>query len=110
MTGWERTKPSYEEEYTPDAPMNVKSQFGVGYTFPCLFKVGNDGWVLVSETGVSSAYPGCRLSDYEPGKGYTVAFLRRARTMASVLNLPASHCRAKLLGAPSPWVLRLLLS
>ena len=30
MTGWERTKPSYEEEYTPDAPMNVKSQFGVG--------------------------------------------------------------------------------
>ena len=74
MTGWERTKPSYEEEYTPDAPMSVKSQFGVGYTFPCLFKVGNDGWVLVSETGVSSAYPGCRLSDYEPGKGYTVAF------------------------------------
>ena len=74
MTGWERTKPSYEEEYTPDAPMNVKSQFGVGYTFPCLFKVGNDGWVLVCETGVSSAYPGCRLSDYEPGKGYTVAF------------------------------------
>ena len=74
MTGWERTKPSYEEEYTPDVPMNVKSQFGVGYTFPCLFKVGNDGWVLVSETGVSSAYSGCRLSDYEPGKGYTVAF------------------------------------
>ena len=74
MTGWERTKPSYEEEYTPDAPMNVKSQYGVGYTFPCLFKVGTDGWVLVSETGVSSAYPGSRLSDYEPGKGYTIAF------------------------------------
>lgn len=74
MTGWERTKPSYEEEYTPDAPMDKKSQFGVGYTFPCLFKVGQDGWVLVSETGVSSAYPGSRLSDYVPGKGYTIAF------------------------------------
>ena len=74
MTGWERTKPSYEEEYTPDAPMNVKSQFGVGYTFPCLFKVGGDGWVLVSETGVSSAYPGSRLSDYDPEHGYTIAF------------------------------------
>ncbi len=74
MTGWERTKPSYEEEYTPDAQMNVKSQFGVGYTFPCLFKVGSDGWVLVSETGVSSVYPGSRLSDYESGKGYTIAF------------------------------------
>lgn len=74
MTGWERTKPSYEEEYTPDAPMNKKSQFGVGYTFPCLFKVGEDGWVLVSETGVSSGYPGSRLSDYDPEHGYTIAF------------------------------------
>ena len=74
MTGWERTKPSYEEEYTPDAPMNVKSQYGVGYTFPCLFKVGQHGWVLVSEAGEASAYPGCRLSDYEEGKGYTIAF------------------------------------
>ena len=74
MTGWERTKPSYEEEYTSDAPMNKKSQFGVGYTFPCLFKVGEDGWVLVSETGVSSGYPGSRLSDYDPEHGYTIAF------------------------------------
>ena len=74
MTGWERTKPSYEEEYIPDAPMSKKSQFGVGYTFPCLFKVGNDGWALVSETGVSSAYPASRLSDYDAAKGYTVAF------------------------------------
>ena len=68
---WERTKPSYEEEYTPNAPMTKKSQFGVGYTFPCLFKVGNDGWALVSETGVSSAYPASRLSDYDAAKGYT---------------------------------------
>ena len=74
MTGWERTKPSYEEEYTPDAPMNVKSKFGVGYTFPCLFKVGEDGWALVSETGVTSGYPGSRLSDYDPEHGYTIAF------------------------------------
>ncbi len=74
MTGWERTKPSYEEEYQTDAPLTQKSQFGVGYTFPCLFRVGDDGWVLVSETGVTSAYPGSRLSDYEEGKGYTIAF------------------------------------
>lgn len=74
MTGWERTKPSYEEEYQPDAPMAQKSQYGVGYTFPCLFRIGEDGWVMVSETGVTSAYPGSRLSDYEAGKGYTIAF------------------------------------
>ncbi len=74
MTGWERTKPSYEEEYKADVPMAEKSQFGLGYTFPCLFRLGNDGWVLLSETGVSSAYCGCRLSDYIPGKGYTIAY------------------------------------
>ena len=47
MIGWKRSKPSYEEEYTPDAPLTAKSKYGKGYTFPCLFHVGNDGWVLV---------------------------------------------------------------
>lgn len=72
MIGWKRTKPSYEEVYTPDAPMNVRSQYGHGYTFPCLFRVGDDGWVLVSETGVDSRYCASRLSDYSDG--YTVTF------------------------------------
>lgn len=40
MIGWKRTKPSYEEEYKADAPMNERSGYGHGYTFPCLFKVG----------------------------------------------------------------------
>ena len=74
MTGWERTKPSYEEEYTPDAPMAVKSRFGEGYTFPCLFRVGDDGWVLLGETGVGSNYCASHISDYDPEKGYTIAF------------------------------------
>ena len=63
MIGWKRTKPSYEEEYKADAPMNERSGYGHGYTFPCLFKVGDDGWVLLSETGVDSRYCGSRLSD-----------------------------------------------
>jgi len=74
MEGWMQTKPSYEEEYKADAPMTDKSQFGVGYTFPCLFKIGNDGWALVSETGVRSSYCGSRLSDFDKKKGYTIAF------------------------------------
>ena len=37
MKGWERTKPSYEEGYAPDAPMDRRSAYGQGYTFPCLF-------------------------------------------------------------------------
>ena len=50
MIGWKRTKPSYEEEYKADAPMNERSGYGHGYTFP-LVQGGDDGWVLLSETG-----------------------------------------------------------
>ena len=98
MTGWERTKPSYEEEYTPDAPMNVNSQYGVGYTFPCLFKVGQHGWVLVSEAGSASAYPGCRLSDYEEGKGYTIAFPQKGEN-----NGLGSELAGIALPGTTPW-------
>lgn len=72
--GWMATKPSYEEEYVPDAQMNTKSRYGKGYTFPCLFKVGDKGWVLVSETGVGSNYCGGHLSDYDSNTGYILAF------------------------------------
>lgn len=73
MIGWKRSKPSYEEEYTTDVPMDAPSRYGHGYTFPCLFKVGNDGWVLVSETGVDSRYCASHLSDYQNG-AYSIAF------------------------------------
>ena len=63
MIGWKRTKPSYEEYYGIAKPLAEKSQYGHGYTFPCLFKVDNDGWVLISETGVDGRYCGSRLSD-----------------------------------------------
>ena len=73
MVGWQRTKPSYEEDYKADMPMTERSAFGEGFTFPCLFKVPN-GWVLVSETGVGSNYCGSHLSDYAASSGYTIAF------------------------------------
>ena len=73
MIGWKRTKPSYEEHYKADAPMGERSQYGHGYTFPGLFRVGGDGWVLVSETGVDSRYCASHLSDAKDGL-YTIAF------------------------------------
>ena len=80
-SGWEQTKPSYEEGYSADAPMDTASQFGHGYIFPALFHIqGNketgrqDSWALVSETGVTSGYCGSHLSDYQSGVGYTVAY------------------------------------
>jgi hypothetical protein len=70
MIGWKRTKPSYEELYCWDAPMSQVSQFGHGYTFPCLFHESgifenraDELWVMVSETGVDSHYCASHLSD-----------------------------------------------
>ena len=74
MIGWKRSKPSYEEEYTLDAKMDTPSQYGHGYTFPGLFKVGDDAWVLVSETGLDRNYCASRLSDWSAAEGYEVEF------------------------------------
>ena len=94
MIGWKRTKPSYEEEYKADAPMNERSGYGHGYTFPCLFKVGDDGRVLLSETGVDSRYCGSRLSDWDNGV-YRIAFPMPEEnngngTVAPAFSLPGS--------------------
>lgn len=72
MVGWKRTKPSYEEEYTPDEPLNTPSKFGQGYTFPCLFHEKN-GWLIICETGLDGRYCGSHLSDGNDGL-YTIAF------------------------------------
>ena len=74
MVGWKRTKPSYEEEYATDAPLTQRSQFGHGFTFPCLFRIGDDGWALVSETGVDSRYCASRLSDATADGLFSIAF------------------------------------
>ncbi|MCM1020788.1 MAG: glycoside hydrolase family 97 protein [Muribaculum sp.] len=63
MIGWKRSKPSYEEEYTNDDSLTKASKYGVGYTFPALFHVGDNGWALISETGVTGGYCGSRLSE-----------------------------------------------
>ena len=39
-SGWEQTKPSYEEGYSNDAPMTTPSRYGHGYIFPALFHIG----------------------------------------------------------------------
>ncbi len=74
MIGWKRTKPSYEEVYKVDAPLTERSQYGKGFTFPGLFRVGEDGWALISETGVDSKYCASRLSDTDSNGLYTIEY------------------------------------
>lgn len=75
ITGWELTKPSYEEVYSFGESINKPSQYGLGYTFPALFKVKEDsGWVLISETGVDSNYLGSRLGEPSNDGVYKIEF------------------------------------
>ncbi len=95
MIGWKRTKPSYEEEYKADEPLNTPSKFGHGYTFPCLFHIGDNGWALVSETGVDSKYCGSHLSDSDGNGTYSIAFPMAEEnngngTVAPGFSLPGS--------------------
>lgn len=78
--------------------MSDRSQYGHGYTFPCLFRIGDDGWVLVSETGVNSRYCGSRLSDVSEGNLYTVAF-----PMAEENNGNGTVAPAFALPGATPW-------
>ena len=72
MGGFARTSPSYETSYTAD-DVAGKNGWGEGYTFPCLFRNGDNGWVLVSETGVNGGYCASRLLGHKGGV-YTIGF------------------------------------
>src|SRR5690606_9308699 len=66
MTGFARTAPSYESSYTADVALETNTA-KFGYVFPSLFRIGDNGWALLSETGVSSLYCGSHLSNYNNG-------------------------------------------
>lgn len=72
MTGFARTAPSYESGYKADAEMGMSSDYG--YVFPGLFHIGNEGWVLLSETGVNSSYCASHLETTAEKSIYKVAY------------------------------------
>ncbi|MDR6513485.1 glycoside hydrolase family 97 protein [Chryseobacterium camelliae] len=72
MTGFARTAPSYESGYKADAELGTKVDYG--YVFPGLFHVGNDGWILLSETGVNSLYCASHLDTTPENNLYQVAY------------------------------------
>jgi len=72
MGGFARTSPSYETGYTPDDSTG-KNGWGEGYTFPCLFRNGDNGWTLISETGIAGDYCASHLTG-NPDGSYTIAY------------------------------------
>lgn len=96
MTGFARTAPSYETSYTPDDKMG-KNGHGEGYSFPCLFKVGANGWILISETGVDSRYCASRLIN-KVDSLYTIGFPQHLE-----MNGFGSVSPAMSLPGETPW-------
>ena len=96
MGGFARTSPSYETSYSlDDAP--GKNGWGEGYTFPCLFRNGDKGWVLISETGTDGGYVGCRLLN-EGSTRYRIGFPQQGE-----LNGVGSVTPAVSLPCLTPW-------
>lgn len=96
MGGFARTSPSYETAYTVDDAMG-KNGWGEGYTFPCLFRTADRGWVLISETGVSSLYCGSRLMGHADGL-YTIGF-----PQAGEYNGNGTSAPGIMLPGETPW-------
>ena len=93
MHGFARTSPSYETSYTLDEPMG-KNGWGQGYTFPCLFKLGDKGWALISETGTDGSYVACRLLNEGEGN-YRIGFPQQGEmngfgTTTAAIGLPGT--------------------
>lgn len=98
MTGWEQTKPSYEEGYTFNASLGEASQYGVGYTFPALFKNETKGWLLISETGVDGTYPGSRLGESGTDGVFPLLFPQEGEN-----NSIGATYAAMAMPAQTPW-------
>jgi Glycoside hydrolase 97/Glycosyl-hydrolase 97 N-terminal/Glycosyl-hydrolase 97 C-terminal, oligomerisation len=97
-SGWMRTNPSYEAHYSIDQPVGVPSSDGQGWCFPALFRVGDEGWVLISETGVDGGYTGTHLAHESAGGVYRLAFPQRDE------NLPTDPIAPTVAGdAQTPW-------
>ncbi|MBR6715669.1 MAG: glycoside hydrolase family 97 protein [Prevotella sp.] len=96
MGGFARTSPSYETSYSLDDTTG-KNGWGEGYSFPCLFKNGQNGWILISETGTDGNYVGCRLLNEETTH-YRIGF-----PQAGEMNGIGSVTPAVSLPTVTPW-------
>jgi hypothetical protein len=93
MTGFARTAPSYESGYKADAELGAKADYG--YVFPGLFHLGNDGWILLSETGVNSLYCASHLETTADKSLYKIAYPNMAEnngfgSAGAAISLPGS--------------------
>ncbi|MDR0542828.1 MAG: glycoside hydrolase family 97 protein [Dysgonamonadaceae bacterium] len=78
--GWEKTYPSYEANYMTDIPAGTPAPRKAGWSFPALFKSG-ENWVLLTEAGLEPPYCGTRLGAESPEGEYFIEFPQTGETV-----------------------------
>ncbi|WP_340102546.1 glycoside hydrolase family 97 protein [Rhodohalobacter sp. 8-1] len=73
-TGWSETNPSYEEYYEIGIDVGRPSTLGVGWSYPALFQIADNDWLLIIESGMDGSYPGTRLRTVSEDGVYQVGY------------------------------------
>ena len=88
-TGWNKTQPSYEEQYQKEIPVDKAAPYTAGWVMPALYKSGKF-WICLTETAVDSNYCGSRLGQYSPEGEYNILFPQATECITGGVVYPES--------------------
>lgn len=89
-SGWNKTQPSYEEQYQVEIPVTKSAPQAAGWVLPALFKSDNY-WVSLTEAAVDTNYCGSRLHQYSPEGEYTIGFPQLTEGIGAGAVYPESY-------------------
>jgi alpha-glucosidase len=89
-TGWNKTQPSYEEQYQQAINVGTSAPQKAGWVLPALFKSGNF-WISITEAAVDTNYCGSRLDQFSPDANYTIAFPQVTEGIGKEAVYPESY-------------------
>lgn len=72
-SGWNKTQPSYEEQYQNGIAVGTAAPEKAGWVLPALFRSGSY-WINITEAAVDTNYCASRLDQYSPDGNYSIAF------------------------------------
>ncbi|MDB5193416.1 MAG: glycoside hydrolase family 97 protein [Segetibacter sp.] len=72
-SGWEKTNPSYEENYFQNVDVGTASIIGHGWVYPAMFR-SNNTWLLITEADLDSNFCGSRLNNDAGNTEYFVDY------------------------------------
>ncbi|MBA4257770.1 MAG: alpha-glucosidase [Chitinophaga sp.] len=89
-TGWNKTQPSYEEQYKVEIPITTSAPNQSGWVLPALFK-SDQYWIGITESAVDTNYCGSRLAQHSPEGIYTIGFPQSTEGIGNEAVYPTSY-------------------